>query len=342
MGDKSAIEWSSLPFPRIGDESWQREAVLWLTSVLGRDRRGSRLFGIVRSSPTAVAYLRQAPVLAACDSPRLAKAIARGGKLKAVMAEVGFAYPLRKISAGAVKESHAALYRSLSRLHPSMLAQALPDAPQLHSEWLRQIQAWRDKMTARAITPDRLIEWAAVHAIDAIQRAHPLDDIADYAANPDARFEVNWTFDRAVRAASAWHGELARLGSAARLYADLGVSFDQPVDYGDLPLSEMVDGFHVVALRSGAELHEDGRRMRHCVASYAADVVRGRCRIYSIRSAATPLATMEICHAAPPRRQRSSRKWTVWQIKGPCNTAPEARLVAAANLFLDIVNDGVV
>ena len=341
MGDKSATDWSYLPFPRLADKPWQQEAVLWLSSVRGRS--GSHiLFGIVRSSPSAVAYLRQAPALTACDSPRLAEAIARGGKLNALMARVGFAYPLRKIGAGAVMVSHAALYRSLSRLHPSMLAQALPAELSLQLLWLKQIQAWRQKMNARVLKPDHLLDWATVHAMDAITRAHPLADIADYAARADARFEANWTFDRAARATRDWHVHLAKIDDAERGYAKLGVRFDQPVDYGDLPLPEIVDGFRFVALRSGADLHEDGRRMRHCVASYAIDVVRGTSRIYSIRLGDTPLATMEICHAAPPRRQRSSRKWTVWQIKGPCNTAPEARLVAAANLFLDIVNDGVV
>lgn len=59
-----------------------------------------------------------------------------------------------------------------------------------------------------------------------------------------------------------------------------------------------------VQLRTPAELQEEGDAMDHCVGSYAAEVARGNCVIYSVRKAGQRVATMEIRwvygHNRPP------------------------------------------
>ncbi|MEX3011322.1 PcfJ domain-containing protein [Hoeflea sp. TYP-13] len=53
-------------------------------------------------------------------------------------------------------------------------------------------------------------------------------------------------------------------------------------------------GFQVVPLCTPEELEQEGRRMNHCVGTYAAKVARGECLIYSIRKGAKSLGTVEV------------------------------------------------
>jgi hypothetical protein len=81
-------------------------------------------------------------------------------------------------------------------------------------------------------------------------------------------------------------------------------------------------GFRFVPLRSAEELREEGDRMDHCVATYAAKAAAGACMIYSIRRGGKRVATMEIVpgRGAP----------VIAQLFGPGNIDPGEAVKRAA------------
>ncbi len=71
-------------------------------------------------------------------------------------------------------------------------------------------------------------------------------------------------------------------------------------------------------LTSTTALHQEGARLTHCVASYAASAARGECSLWSLRVAGMSLLTIEV------------RNGSVCQVRGKCNRPPtltELRLV---------------
>lgn len=52
--------------------------------------------------------------------------------------------------------------------------------------------------------------------------------------------------------------------------------------------------FSLIPLRTAEELEEEGRAMDHCVGTYASEVARGNCVIYSVRRAGRRAATLEL------------------------------------------------
>ncbi len=56
----------------------------------------------------------------------------------------------------------------------------------------------------------------------------------------------------------------------------------------------------------------EGRKMRHCVATYANAVARGRCSIWTVRKNGRRVLTVEV---------RNSTRAIV-QVKGHCNRSP--------------------
>ena len=83
--------------------------------------------------------------------------------------------------------------------------------------------------------------------------------------------------------------------------------------------------YHFVPLATRDALQEEGRRMRHCVATYWSNVAIGGCLIYSVRLRDRHVATMEIVCA--DFRARSSR---IAQLRGPGNAEPSDDIISAA------------
>ena len=97
------------------------------------------------------------------------------------------------------------------------------------------------------------------------------------------------TIESLLRQLAQWHRELARDGVGGAAGA---AGRDAPATWPSSGIAgyERVEGtpgnqriFRVVELLDVAALREEGRVMRHCVASYAASCARGRCAIFSLR-----------------------------------------------------------
>ena len=90
------------------------------------------------------------------------------------------------------------------------------------------------------------------------------------------------TVESVLRQMEQWHRRLARLpkaGQAARRWLPSGI---QPYNRVEgVPGNQRM--FVTVEMLDEAELRDEGRAMRHCVASYAASCATGRCAIFSLR-----------------------------------------------------------
>lgn len=106
------------------------------------------------------------------------------------------------------------------------------------------------------------------------------------------------TVDSLIRQSDDWHEEMTRLAMYGGSY-----TWDE---LGTKPVA-VVKGrqgvkhvYRMVELLSTKELTSEGKRMGHCVASYARDCAEGRCAIFSIREfldddiAVKRLATVEV------------------------------------------------
>ena len=139
-----------------------------------------------------------------------------------------------------------------------------------------------------------------------------------------------------LRQMREWHADLTRVRRAeARDAARLGFGADLSATWRPSGVRgfDRVEGegsnkrrVLIVELLGGGELLEEGRRMRHCVASYARQCAAGGTAIFSLRLGTAgdfkPLVTLEVSTAS---RQ-------VVQARGPCNRAPspqEARWLRA-------------
>lgn len=90
-----------------------------------------------------------------------------------------------------------------------------------------------------------------------------------------------------------------------------------------------VAGFAIVALKTAADLDEEGRVMNHCVGTYAGEVARGDCLIFGVRQNGQRIATVEVRGSAAdggmPR---------IVQIQGPGNSRVDAAIVERARAWL--------
>ncbi len=104
------------------------------------------------------------------------------------------------------------------------------------------------------------------------------------------------TLQSLLRQSAEWHHQMASVKGLKQLVAWQGMNW---------PVFEVVEGkeewaiaYKMVELLSNKELHDEGQRMHHCVASYAEDCFLGKTRIFSLRSyqfgAEERLATIEI------------------------------------------------
>jgi len=115
--------------------------------------------------------------------------------------------------------------------------------------------------------------------------------------NPNSR--INYTWDQAIRAADAWHKELAR----GKEWGD--ETFD---DEGIKTFHLYDDGYRWVDIQSEQCLNREGGRMGHCVGSYGGSVSSGQVRILSLRSPTnTPHVTVEIGNPNAPYWQAQDR-----------------------------------
>lgn len=83
---------------------------------------------------------------------------------------------------------------------------------------------------------------------------------------------------------------------------------------------------HIVPLESEGALKEEARLMRHCIASFALDVRRGR--LYCYRVLAPQRATLSL--------KRDGTKWTLDQLYGERNSPPDTATLALVMKWLGL------
>jgi hypothetical protein len=90
------------------------------------------------------------------------------------------------------------------------------------------------------------------------------------------------TVESLLRQVEAWHGELRTVrANDTRFWRASGVAgFAMQTGPRDRPAEQVL--WQARELLSGRDLIDNGRRMRHCVASYAASCARGSCSIWSL------------------------------------------------------------
>lgn len=300
--------------------------------------------------PRAIEYLEQAPALVAIAAfswngrygfprgSRFIKLMAgqfgarveRGVTLKEMFRSYAVPYPMRKLTGRAVAPRFVVLLKTLSRMDPSPLAQAIPP-PRLQRMWLNQL---RDFKGIRLGVPDKVMHWAAVEISKALTAGGYVGDAKDMG---DMLFSARgrslnpaWSWATAGRQMVDWHTELAKQQDTADFVKRHGLGFTDLIDYGHFPDQLRIGDHDFIALRSGEALWLEGAAMRHCVSSYVNLVVKGKSRIYSVRRDGKRVATLEL------DRQTEST-FGISQLKGPCNAPVKKDVLNDARSFAGAV-----
>ncbi|KWS56989.1 hypothetical protein BKM20_27760 [Pseudomonas avellanae] len=108
-------------------------------------------------------------------------------------------------------------------------------------------------------------------------------------------------------------------------------------------------GLHIVELRCADDLDLEHHALGHCIDTYDYHAFSGNCRLLSIRSGATPLASVELALRAHGHEHKTgqSGKWTprhlhVVQIRGRHNETPDtlSPVMKAFERFIAEVRNG--
>lgn len=276
----------------------------------------------------------------------IAARLEKAQRLRELLKGFGLARQLRVLKGSSLDASDLPLLQRLSEIDPSTLAQAIPTDGFVQQQWMAGLRGWCQTLVRREADPWRHFEWVATHLGPGINDAvimggkrrptrfdirTDIGTIADFVAAGNG-FNPAWSWARAIEEAENWHASLRSLDQAQRFLLEHKVGFEDRIDYGALPDRIEVGDIEVVALRSGAELHSEGSRMRHCVFSYARSVINGNCRIYSVRRGETRLATMELV------RDDKKNVWSIVQLKARFNAQPAPDAQFAASEFLAGIN----
>lgn len=314
--------------------------------------------------PRAIDYITQAPVLVMgvmqgsdlykqkerqLVAEKVKPLVERGVRLRELLAAFGLPVQLRALNAWALAPSRWRAIRLLAKVPPSTLAQAVPEKPLRQVDWLNALGAWTDTMGSRFNDSYKLATWAAVNLSNAALSGRSGDanraiqnsasDLADFAGSHGVNFNEKWDVPQALAAAERWHAELALKSNEEKFFAQHGIGWRDPIDYGRFPAEmDVGNGLRVVALRSGEDVWLEGRAMHHCVSSYTTQMVKGGCRLFSVRRGDERLATFELRPDYMADRTTFEKAlWGVMQIKGPCNAAPVMYAREAVGKFLEAV-----
>jgi len=162
-----------------------------------------------------------------------------------------------------------------------------------------------------------LVAWAD-------DRRHSLEPGVDGPLQPNLSFRGR-TAERTLREVARWREELARdedFSAAVWREPSDCTEWRHSIEAGCNELE-----YQVASLNSARALEDEGRRMKHCVGSYAEDCVSGKCTILSLRKTQLilpgnqRLATIEL------------RKGVVVQVQGPCNDEPSREALGILMLW---------
>lgn len=336
------------------DNDWPSDAAQRLRALFPNLGARETAWPMARSHRHAIQYLEQAPALIAfvtwgaqprtgsdrrLMAQRFGSATYREPRLKDMMRAFGAPLPIRKICGAAVIPSNYKTILALRKVPPSTLSQAIPERPGAQMLWLRALRRFHDRFVSRMAHRDTAEIWAwAVKAIGAAAIegvpgvTTSIDEIIDMLVNAPDRFNAVLSFAGALAAADRWHKELAARQNEERFLRQYGIEFDHQIDYAPLSNEGQVGGLTFTALRSGLDLFEEGRAMRHCVGVYIRDVLLGSSRIYSITSNGARVATLELSPAPGGR-------YALAQVKAHCNGKPSAPVLRATEDFIRTENE---
>ena len=282
----------------------------------------------------AIDYLRQAPVLALAfgakfntradrlyTATRIGGPIERGERLRNVLAAAGVAYPLRKLSGSILAPKYQPLVRQLGNIRPSTLSQSIPDMAGQQRSWLRALMLHNARCTLRGrIASPEEFQWFVMHSGESLQ-PEEAGDIVDYI-HAEGEFDWSrWSWSKARTECELWHDRSA--SQTALLNIGGGICAETVIDFTSYPEHFDHEGIECFKLTTPAMLFEEGRRMRHCVASYVRDVLDGRCSIVSLRREMRRIATAQIVNGR------------CVQLKGFANRHPPAGTRAAIKAFIE-------
>lgn len=362
--------------PGLLADAW-REPAAERATALYRPVHGPLARLLAQTHRFAIDYLEQCPALLvfaswgyAAKRPehkmliarRFGGAVSRGPKLRALVEHFQGAYPLRKITGKALTGSNFELIMDLRTIPPSELAQMIPDGAKEQERWLRALRFVRSRTKRMLMSKSEPVWlWGARVMTDALAAGiatpeNQFHSIVDFISRSNRPFNPSWTFRSALEAAEDWHRELRARNDAEQFSKRHGLKIGDQIDYSPLP-NDAVEfaGLEFIPLRSGEALFLEGSAMRHCVASYAADVVLGRSRIFSIRKDGYRVATMELVRKVVARNSATNTPealregrltvdlittaaYRLQQIKGPCNAAVPASIRARVEAFIAMVN----
>lgn len=250
----------------------------------------------------------------------------------------GGLYVLRKIKGAALRPAYVpALLRLACWIEPAVLANLIPRTACRQESWLRQLSSFEGRLARRMTAPQGASEGAVNMLRDAERAAFV--NFAQVSASlsrdpPDGshcadfiiqtgQFDIAFEPQQFLRALEAWQDSFAveRSGASRDIMVSYAPLFDEPAPMAPLEF---------VPLRSAAQLAEEGRVMRHCVAGYAQEVMQGLSFIYSVRRDGARVATLELRkdfngHGSSLRAA---------QLKGPRNSAVEAYVLKVVTQFV--------
>lgn len=334
---RSLLQWMAPDLARSGlliNEEW----------VPGHCERACKLFPnqgvhvaatlLAAVDKRAIEYLEQAPVLALAAAygtsarrrqdrhyiaQRFGPLVARGVKLRDVLTTYGLPLPMRKLRPYAIRPGLFLTITELAKVNPSTLSQVIPEAAGRQSQWLQTLARWSGHLKSRDRYSFALFEWAAVSLAACPELPDSVAEVADFLSEPSRFVNGRWTWQKAAAEAELWHDQIQQM----MLSAKHGPAIDYEADYSPFPVEVEVHGFRFVALRSGRALITEGRKMKHCVATYLGDVMKGLSRIYSVQLDGRHMATVQLV----------GRKAV--QVKGPCNRGPGPYVRAAVAAFVE-------
>ena len=282
----------------------------------------------------AIQYLEQAPVLVIGGIPagvrfqrqnslyiqhKIVPLCERGAPLKEVMAAFNLPLPMRRIRPFALFPTVGpTLYAIAKNVTPAVLGQIIPEKPGAQRKWLTAVHRWRTHLLRRRRSPDTYVGWVARASALAGIGPDLVETVADFASQPNERFNEAWKWPRAQEEADLWHGRL----TAERALRGTPFQPDTVLDLGTHPEIADHDGYTFIALRTPTAICEEGAVMRHCVATYLNAVASGRSHIVSIQHGGLRVATLEL-----------DSSWRRVQCKGRANSQPRGDVLTAADHY---------
>lgn len=314
------------------------------------------VLAVVAANKSACAKLPERDALAMKWSARFKQ----GGKLRNLLEENGITYPLRKLSGQVLGTESLRIVQTLSAMgsmangkYFEALQHGIPEDPVVQGPWLRALDQWSQHMARLHNSPLLHLHWA-FHAYKDPQIRGDVVSIADYVHHLGNRFDAKMTLQQAMDGAERWHERMARMNQEAGFYNAHGYGFEEKIDCGSFPENYEFGEFSFALLRSGKDLFEEGRALKHCVGAYSNSVLKGHSRIYSMlrKDNGKHVATVEftrqnvtmipeplMIHQVMEQREqtyaigfddypanrpgkRYREAWHLAQAKGPCNAKP--------------------